>query len=89
MGLGQDGAEQPSALVSTVSSLLSPFTGVLAEGVQKISDPLIEKMQPMIREELTRQVPTFAIYAGITMGALVLLGIYTGILTTRRRAGAR
>lgn len=79
VGLGQ--TEQPSA----ISALLSPVTGILTEQAQKIADPLVAKIQPMIREELERQVPTFGIYAGLAMGALVVIGILTGVLTTKQR----
>ncbi len=44
---------------------------------------MAEAMQPMIREELERQVPTFAIYAGLAAGGLVLVGIITGLLTRK------
>lgn len=81
VGLGAD--EQPSI----IASLLSPVTGILTEQAQKIADPLVAKIQPMIREELSRQVPTFAIYAGVAMGALVVMGILTGVLTTKQRFG--
>lgn len=70
---------------SPLSALLSPLTSSLASQASKIADPLVAKIQPMIREELTNQVPTFAIYAGLSLGALVLIGIYTGILTTKER----
>ncbi len=80
VGIGDDPAPAPSD-----GGLLSPITGLLASQSKVIADPIVQKLQPMIREELTNQVPTFAIYAGLAMGALVLMGIYTGILTTKQR----
>jgi type VI protein secretion system component VasF len=85
--LGFLGQEQPKKDVSPLSALLSPFTGMLTSEASKIADPIVAKIQPMIREELDRQVPTFSIYAGLAMGALVLMGIWTGILTTKKRFG--
>lgn len=81
-GLGQD------PLTSAVQTLLKPVTGALTQEAMAQIDPMMAKMQPVIREELTRQVPTFAIYSGIAMGALVLIGIYTGILTSKERRKA-
>jgi hypothetical protein len=82
--LGYMGDDAPAA-DSNPLSFLSPVTGLLTSQVSSISDPLVAKMQPMIRAELDRQIPTFSIYAGLAMGALVLMGIWTGILTTKQR----
>lgn len=72
-----------------LSNLLAPVTSALASEASKVADPLVAKIQPVLREELERQVPTFAIYAGAVFGFMVLAGIWTGILTTKERAKAR
>lgn len=83
VGIGDDPAPAPAS----DGGIFAPITGLLASQSKVIADPIVAKLQPMIREELTNQVPTFAVYAGLAMGALVLMGIYTGILTTKQRFG--
>ena len=79
-GLGQT---HPAKEQSAIQALLSPVTGALTAEAAKVADPIVEKMRPMIREELERQVPTFAIYSGVTAGALLFIGIVTGLLTRK------
>lgn len=83
VGVGDDPAPAPAA----DGGIFSPITGLLASQSKVIADPIVAKLQPMIHDELVAQVPTFSIYAGLAMGALVLMGIYTGILTTKQRFG--
>lgn len=83
--LGQEKSQEADPL----AALLSPFTGALKGAAAQAADPIVQKLQPMIREELDRQVPTFSIYAGLAMGALVLLGVFTGLLTTKERRAKR
>jgi hypothetical protein len=79
------GMGQTDPLATALQTVLKPVTGALTQEAFQQIDPLMEKMRPFLRDELTRQVPTFAIYSGIAMGVLVLIGIYTGILTQKER----
>jgi hypothetical protein len=81
-GLG----EEQTATQKALQSVLAPVTGALASQAHVVADPLVAKIQPMLRTELERQVPKFAIYAGLSAGFLVLIGVVTGLLT---RKGAR
>jgi hypothetical protein len=81
--LGQ--IEKPSA----IQSLLAPVTGLLTSEAQKVADPIVQKIQPMIREELERQVPTFGLYAGLGAGILIFVGVLTGLLTSKERKKAK
>lgn len=88
-GMGQEPAANESVWSKLAGKVAAPLTGTLTKEAQKIADPLIAKIQPMIREELTRQVPTFGLWAGIGAGALILAGVVTGIITSKERSKAR
>jgi hypothetical protein len=72
-------ADAQSATTDAVSSLLAPLASALGPTLSKITQPAVEKatatLQPVLKQELAEQAPTFAIIAGAIAG-LFLLGGY-------------
>lgn len=85
-GLGQESTDPLSKLFAAVSA---PLGGALAKEAAKAADPIVQKLQPMIRTELDRQIPSLALWGGIGVGVLILIGVVTGIVTAKERVKAR
>lgn len=79
MGLADLAADAQNATQDAVTNLLSPLASVLGPTLSKITQPAVEKatasLQPVLKQELQENVPTFAIIAGAILGLFLLGGI--------------
>jgi hypothetical protein len=74
-GMGQ----VPDFLAKQAKEILAPLVPALGSELAKIAQPAAEKaaaaMKPMIDEQLTKHVPTFAIFAGLAAGFFTVIGM--------------
>lgn len=84
--LGDDETPAPANSGNIFTKLLSPLMPSLN---QAITDPLVAKMQPVIKQTLLEIAPTWGLWIGIGMGSLFLIGVTSGLLTTKERQKAR
>lgn len=78
---GQLGEEAPQE-GGLFSTLLAP---IMPKVNQAITDPLVAKMKPVVKETLLEVAPTWGLWIGLGMGTLFILGVSTGLLTTKER----
>lgn len=79
--LGEDETPQaPSGNIFT--QLLSPLMPSLN---QAITDPLVAKMQPVMKQTLLEIAPTWGLWIGLGLGTMFMIGVSTGLLTTKER----
>ena len=72
-------ADAQNATQDAVTNLLAPLASALGPTLSKITQPAVEKatasLQPVLKQELQENVPTFAIIAGAILGLFLLGGI--------------
>ena len=85
VGMGQ--ADDPLAVLA--KTVLEPVAGPLKEKAVELGGTIANAVQPVVREELEAQVPKFALIAGISFGAMLVLGVSLGLLTTKERKKSR
>ena len=76
-------------LEEVLGKILDPVTGVIKEESLEIVKPLAQEVasavQPVVEDELKKQVPKFALISGAVFGATLLIGVALGLLTTKQR----
>ncbi len=83
---GQLGEETPQESGGFISSLLAP---IMPKVNAAITDPLVAKIKPAVKETLLEVAPTWGLWIGLGLGSLFILGVSTGLLTTKERRKAR
>ena len=79
------GDDAPADSGNIFSKLLSPFMPQLNTA---ITDPLVAKMQPVVKQTLLDVAPTWGLWIGLGLGSMFLIGVSTGLLTTKQRMKA-
>jgi len=80
---------EETKLEELLDELLDPVTGYLKEEGEAIAKPIADEVskavEKVVREELDKQIPKFALISGSIFGATLLFGIALGLLTTKQR----
>lgn len=82
MYLGQEEVDPITEALSLLAKKASP---ALTEQASALGTVVAAKVQPMVRDELNRQIPKIAIIAGLTFGVFFIVGVTSGLITTKKR----